>query len=125
MSSGISFRPDQVWLVRSTLADPITERVARMLAPSDPDLAEWVEQGIVFQSVALDLLEPAQREQVRLAVVDVVRELVGDDDLLRSIAEPGAGPDPERDAKRRETVQRLLDLAESDEARRFAAGEPT
>jgi hypothetical protein len=124
MSAGISFGSDLSWLVRSSLAEPVLERVARALAPADPALAEWIEQGIYVQAVSLARLPPSQREQVRRAVVEVARELLADDGLLASLDEtPDAVTVPDRDANRRQTVQRLLDLAESDEARRFAAGD--
>ena len=125
MTGGISFAPGQVWLVRRTLADPLLGRVAQVLARSDPALAEFVERGILFQSVPLRALEPAQRELVRQAVVAVTRELLAEGSLLRSLDESaGPLPDPERDENRRQTVQQLLDLAESEAARAFAAGDP-
>jgi hypothetical protein len=124
MSAGISFGPDRSWLVRTALAEPVLERVAQALAPADPGLAEFVEQGIYVQSVSVRLLDPPQRERVRRAVADVARRLLADDALLDALddAVPGVADDDQRSARRR-TVQQLLDLAESDETRRFAAGE--
>jgi hypothetical protein len=120
MTTGIAFGSSKFWLVRSTLAEPVLLRVAKRLA-DNPTLAEFVEHGIYLGSVGVELLDdPAERERVRQAVVDEVRALLADDALLRSI-----GPDvphPDWDENRRATMQRLLDLAESDEVRELTGG---
>lgn len=123
MTGGITFGPGQIWLVSRSLSDPIIERVVSALSECDPALAEWVRVGIYMQSVSTRLLEPIQREKVRRAVVEVTRDLLSDDDLLRSVDRTEWGPNPVADGHRRQTVKRLLDIAESEEARRFTAGE--
>jgi hypothetical protein len=124
-TGGFAFAEDRRWLVRTTLSDPVIERVVGRLEPRDASLAEWVRVGLYAQCVSLGRLEPRQREQVRRVLVDVLCELLADDEQLRSLGELPPGFDGvEVVASRRRSLWQLLDLADAEATGHFAAGDP-